>query len=46
MEIIQNKLGFEHSFVEDCLGRGGGIAMLWRTELNADFHNYSRTISQ
>ncbi|KAG6721378.1 hypothetical protein I3842_03G109300 [Carya illinoinensis] len=42
VEFIHNKLNFEHSFVVDCIGRGGGIAMMWKKELHADLQSHSK----
>ncbi|GLU12560.1 hypothetical protein SLE2022_292260 [Rubroshorea leprosula] len=29
MNLIRIDLGFEHYFAVDCVGRGGGLALLW-----------------
>ncbi|GKV15133.1 hypothetical protein SLEP1_g25935 [Rubroshorea leprosula] len=32
MNLIRIDLGFEHCFAVDCVGRGGGLALLWTEE--------------
>jgi hypothetical protein len=39
---IKNKLGFNSLFVVDCVGRSGGLALLWIDDLVVDIQNYSR----
>ncbi|XP_042942950.1 uncharacterized protein LOC122277139 [Carya illinoinensis] len=41
MEGIRNKLNFDHSFIVDCVGRSGGIAFLWKKEVEAELNSYS-----
>ncbi|GLT72046.1 hypothetical protein SLA2020_440170 [Shorea laevis] len=42
---IQNlriKLGMDGAFVVDCVGHSGGLALLWRAEVDITIQNYSR----
>ncbi|XP_042939489.1 uncharacterized protein LOC122274518 [Carya illinoinensis] len=41
MEGIRNKLNFDHSFIVDSVGRSGGIAFLWKKEVEAELNSYS-----
>lgn len=41
VEKVRYKLGMEQSFVVDSLGKSGGLAMLWKSEVNAQLHTYS-----
>jgi hypothetical protein len=42
MERVRYKLGFENMFVVDSVGKSGGLALLWKTEVGAVIQNYSR----
>jgi hypothetical protein len=42
MESLRIKLGFEGMFVVDCLGRSGGLALLWKSEAQVTIQNFSR----
>ncbi|XP_041000807.1 uncharacterized protein LOC121246650 [Juglans microcarpa x Juglans regia] len=42
VEGIRNKLGFECSFVVDSIRKSGGLAMLWKVELQAELFYYSQ----
>lgn len=42
MEIIRTKVGFDNMFTVDCSGRSGGLALLWKKELNLTIVNHSR----
>jgi ribonuclease HI len=41
MENIRHKLGFPSMFVVDCVGRSGGLGLLWSEEVVVDIQNYS-----
>jgi hypothetical protein len=32
MEVIKLKAGFDNVFTVDCVGRSGGLALLWKNE--------------
>jgi exonuclease III len=42
MESIRVLLRFNNLFVVPSHGRSGGLAMLWRTKVGLEIHNYSR----
>jgi hypothetical protein len=42
MEGIRRRLGFDCMFVIDCVGRGGGLALLWGKEIHATIQNYNQ----
>lgn len=42
MSYIKNKLGFKGVFTVDSLGRNGGLALLWREEVQVHINSYSR----
>jgi len=42
MEAIRIKLGFEGMFVVDCLGRSGGLALMWKSDAQVTIQNFSR----
>jgi hypothetical protein len=42
MELISYKLGYFGLFVVDCIGRSGGLALLWREEVSVEIKNYSQ----
>jgi exonuclease III len=39
MEIVRNKMGFSNMFVVDCIGRSGGLGLLWRDEAKVEVQN-------
>jgi hypothetical protein len=41
MEVIHHKLGFPNLFVVDCVGKSGGLALLWGDEIVVEIQNYS-----
>jgi hypothetical protein len=41
MERVRSQLGFEYMLVVDCVGRSGGLALLWSTEVEVEIQNYS-----
>jgi exonuclease III len=41
-DFIRIKLGFDYSFCVDCVGRSGGLLLLWRNDLNVIIQTYSR----
>lgn len=41
MERIRIKVGFNNMFVVDCVGRSGGLSLLWNNELNLEIQNYN-----
>jgi hypothetical protein len=42
MEPIRCKLGFSNMFVVDCIGRSGGMALLWSENINVEIQNFSQ----
>jgi hypothetical protein len=42
LDDIRKRLGFDNLFVVDPVGRSGGLAFLWNSEVNLDVYNYSR----
>jgi exonuclease III len=42
MELIRCKLGFKGMFVVDCIGRRGGLALMWEEDFFMDIQNYSQ----
>jgi exonuclease III len=42
MEFIRVRTGFDYMFVVDNMGRSGGLALMWRSELSVEIQNYSR----
>jgi exonuclease III len=42
IDLIRQKLNFSSSFAVDCIGRSGGLAMIWNDELNLEIQNYSQ----
>ncbi|GKV27302.1 hypothetical protein SLEP1_g36487 [Rubroshorea leprosula] len=43
MTLIRPDLGFDQCFVVDCVGRGGGLAMLWRDDFNLTISTFSQS---
>ena len=41
MENVRSQLGFEHMMVVDCVGKSGGLALLWMSESRVEIQNYS-----
>lgn len=41
-DFLKRKLGFENIFAVDSVGRSGGLALLWRDEVQVVIQNYSR----
>jgi hypothetical protein len=41
MEVIRYKLGFKCMFVVDCVGKSGGLALLWGDEILVEIQNFS-----
>jgi hypothetical protein len=41
-DYLRIKLGFDCIFVVDCVGRSGGLMLLWKNEANLTIQNYSR----
>lgn len=42
MEKLKWMLGMSNMVLKDCYGKSGGLAMLWKKEINLELHNYSR----
>ena len=42
MERLWTKLGFANMFVVDCVGKSGGLALLWEDGGEVDIQNFSR----
>ncbi|KAG6683712.1 hypothetical protein I3842_12G027600 [Carya illinoinensis] len=43
VEGVRNKVGFDESFVVDSVGRSGGLAMVWKAEMQVDLYSYSQS---
>ena len=41
MTKVRMKIGFENGFYVKKEGKGGGLAMLWRREVNLEIKSYS-----
>jgi ribonuclease HI len=41
MVPIKQKTGFKNMLVVDCIGRSGGLALLWKEESGVEIQNYS-----
>jgi ribonuclease HI len=41
MENIRHKLGYSNMFVVDCVGKSGGLGLLWGEGVVVDIQNYS-----
>jgi hypothetical protein len=42
MARIKQKMGFNNMLTVDCVGRSGGLALLWKDEMGIEIINYSR----
>jgi hypothetical protein len=42
MELIRCKLGLKNMIAVNCVGKSGGLALLWGDELDVEIQNYSR----
>jgi hypothetical protein len=42
LEEIHYKIGYYGLFVVDCIGRSGGLALLWSSEMSMEIQNYSQ----
>jgi exonuclease III len=42
MEVIKLKAGFDNVFTVNCVGRSGGLALLWKNEMEVTIQNYNR----
>lgn len=40
MEVVRRHLGFDECFTVDPLGRSGGLALMWKYDINLNIHNY------
>jgi hypothetical protein len=41
MDMVRYKLGFPNVCVVDCIGKSGGLALLWGDKITVDIQNYS-----
>jgi len=41
-EVVQIKLGFENYFLVDCIGKSGGLMLLWKNSIMVEIQNFSR----
>ena len=41
MAPIQQKMGFKNMLVVDCIGKSGGLALLWKEEAGVEIQNYN-----
>lgn len=42
MERIKSQTGFHNMFVVDCVGRNGGLALLWNEKVGLEIQNFSQ----
>ena len=42
MERIKSRLGFDNGLVVPCVGRKGGLALLWAREVDLEIKSYSK----
>ena len=42
LEPIRNRLSFSNMFVVDCIGRNGGLTLLWGEKVDVDIQNFSQ----
>lgn len=42
MEFMRVKLGFDGLFIVEPVGRSGGLALMWKMEMNVEIQNYTR----
>jgi len=42
-ESIRCKLGFDQCFVVECIGKSGGLMLLWRNQNGVEIQNYSQS---
>jgi hypothetical protein len=42
LEVIRCKLGYLGLFMVDCIGRSGGLALLWDSETVVEIQNFSQ----
>lgn len=42
LEKLKPKFGFRNLFVVDCVGKSGGLALLWNDGAGLEIQNYSR----
>lgn len=42
MERIRSRLGFPNMLVVDCVGKSGGLALLWTEDVDVEVQNYSK----
>jgi hypothetical protein len=42
LEFLKSKLGIENLFRVDSVGKGGGLCLLWKNEVDVKNQNYSR----
>jgi hypothetical protein len=42
MEIIRVKVGFDYAFTVPSVGRSGGLALLWKQEVDVSIRNFSQ----
>lgn len=41
MDHVRHRVGFENCFVVNTFGKKGGLALLWRSDLNLEIFTYS-----
>ncbi|XP_059436227.1 uncharacterized protein LOC132169166 [Corylus avellana] len=41
MSVIKQRMSFNNMLVVDCIGRSGGLALLWKEGMGVEIHNYS-----
>lgn len=46
VEEMRFRLGFEHCFSVDRVGRSGGLAILWKNKFNCEILSYSKNHSK
>lgn len=41
LKVVKRKLGFKNYFFVDPVGCSGGLAFLWKNEVNLEINNFS-----
>ena len=42
MDLLRSRWKFDECFSVDCVGRGGGLVLLWRNDMIVEVLSYSR----
>ena len=41
MDIVRSRVGFSNGFYVDCMNRRGGLALLWKAEVDLSIKSFS-----